>query len=139
VKKMFDQSIRSEGPWDPIRILLFATTALAAAALALPAQGGDAAATGFASFGETVGTEVLNQNRAGNSDGETDIVTAVTDQSVEGSSSSNSITADSVSAGALNIAGAALENARGMVNVTANTGPNSVVQGTLSLTVILND
>ena len=55
------------------------------------------------------------------------------------SSNSNSITADTVSAGALNIAGTALENARGMVNVTANTGPNSVVQGTLSLTVILND
>ena len=136
---MFDQSIQCEGPRNLVRIFLFAAAALAAAAVTQPAHADEDTATGFAGFAERVGTDVLNENRAGNSDGETDIVTAVTDQNVEGSSNSNSITADSVSAGALNIAGAALENARGMLNVTANTGPNSVVQGTLSLTVILND
>ena len=133
---MFDQPIKCAVPQDLIRIVVVAAAAIAAASLALPAHAGD---DGFASFSERVGTEVLNQNRAGNSDGDTDIVNAVTDQNVEGSSSSNSITADTVSAGTLNIAGAALENARGMVNVTANTGPNSVVQGTLSLTVVLNN
>ena len=138
---MFDQSIRNEGARDLVRIFLFVAAAATVAAVSFsqPAYAGDDTTTGFASFSERVGTDVLNNNRAGNSDGETDIVTAVTDQNVEGSSNSNSITADTVSAGALNIAGTALENARGMVNVTANTGPNSVVQGTLSLTVILND
>jgi len=93
-------------------------------------------------FGAAVDESVLSNNRAGDdsaTNSYNDFLESETNQDVNATSESNSITADSANGGRLSFAGTALQNSRGMTNITANTGPNSVVQGTMALTVIINN
>lgn len=88
------------------------------------------------SFTGALGAAELKDLRAG--DGTTEIIAEST-QTVTGTSGGNTITAGSVTSGDITISGDAFGNARGMINVTANSAPNAVVQGTMSLIVILNN
>lgn len=87
-------------------------------------------------FTGALGAAELKDLRAG--DGTTEIIAEST-QTVTGTSGGNTITAGSVTSGDITISGDAFGNARGMINVTANSAPNAVVQGTMSLIVILNN
>lgn len=87
-------------------------------------------------FTGALGAAELKDLRAG--DGTTEIIAEST-QTVTGTSGGNTITAGSVTSGDITVSGDAFGNARGMINVTANSAPNAVVQGTMSLIVILNN
>lgn len=88
------------------------------------------------SFTGALGAAELKDLRAG--DGTTEIIAEST-QTVTGTSGGNTITAGSVTSGDITVSGNAFGSARGMINVTANSAPNAVVQGTMSLIVILNN
>lgn len=86
-------------------------------------------------FTGALGAAELKDLRAG--DGTTEII-AESMQTVTGTSG-DTITAGSVTSGNITVSDDAFGNARGMINFIANSAPNAVVQGTMSLIVILNN
>lgn len=109
-----------------------------ASSLPLPAGAGDL----DLSSAEAVDVSELQEQRAGDftiTDGNGEFLVAQSRQTVENNKINSPFTAETANGGPINIGDEALGNARGMINVTANSGPGSLVNSVMSLTVVTRE
>lgn len=98
---------------------------------------------GFGSLSAVDAAELAEQRAgsvaiAGDDNTIGDVIVATSEQNVNGSTSDHTIGGDAPGGG-INIGDTALGSARGMINVTNNTGPQALVQGIMSLAIVFKE
>lgn len=113
--------------------------ALIAAVLATPALADPAPASRGAPTaveGEAQGAVLTEEEMRQISGGQEVLVETVTSQTLTGSSSGNSITAQSYASGAVTFSAEALDGFNGIGNFVINTGANNTLQGAINVSVV---